>query len=226
MFRTSMAAVLVLARLAGGTSHDPRVQTVQTALRKVESGTVTRKQFEARVPRSMAVSLAQLEGEYPRLTRQHKDIATALAYYGIDFHKHTQVLVDCYIRWRSRLKTGGPVAARLEPIVEDIPSDLRLLFEKSRNVMTLRWLLQMELDGASAEIQAREIEQVWQSSPTALLMAANGSSVRLRLLVEVLRNTSETDEERKQLLHDLKRLSTSRYSRVAVSAHRVLENLN
>jgi hypothetical protein len=151
------------------------------------------------------------------------DLAFALAYYGIDYDRNLRRVLKPYTVWRQVYTNYRPGTADdikdytgLTDAVEAVPGRLAILFAKRRDSKSIRYLLDMQTDGAVAEAHTSAISQLWNDGhELALLRAACTSKTPLDNLAQVLEvEDIRTDEHPKKALR-LERALLARYSRRA-----------
>jgi hypothetical protein len=205
----------------------PADQAARVALRRavarLEQGSISRQQFERLVPPRNVPAWQRLQRRIHYPQTGALDLAFVLAYYGVDYRQNLQRLMLPASRIGSSQEGKSETAAEHGFNARDtLPDDLMILYRKHHDTASLGALLDLRLDGASAESQEAVIYQLWQRQPATLLRIAAGSKTRLWNIEQMVVMEGDDAKPRKQLLAELRRFGRHPDPRVAGAARRVL----
>ena len=137
----------------------PAGQAARVALRRavgrLESGTISREQFERLAPRRNVPTWQRLQRRIHYPQSGWLDLAFVLAYWGVDYRRNVQRLMLPDQLWQ-RGKASIP---------EMLTVDLMILHDKHDDTASLGALLDVGLDGGPAEEQEAAIYTLWQRQP-------------------------------------------------------------
>jgi hypothetical protein len=170
--------------------------------------------FEQLAPRSRVPTWRRLQRRLPSSRPGSADLAFVLAYYGIDYQQNLQRLLLPYRRWRK-----GSSSEREQNMLEALPTDLLILYLKHHDVRSLGALLDLQLDGAPAEVHSSVLAALWD--PVRMLRLSDGSPVRIANIGGMLLYVSDLD--RKAAAKEVRPFIHHRDPRVARAARKVLQ---
>jgi hypothetical protein len=217
------------ARLVIASSATPRLSpadqaarhTLRRAVSALETDKISFQQFERLVPQSNVPAWRRLQRQIPATQSGSADLAFVLAYYGVDCEQNLQRLLLPYWRWRRRVSSSHD---RL--VLDGLPHDLALLYQRHRDARSLDALVDMDLDGDYAEAQHGAFDDVWTRLPAITLRLASGSSKRLERIEWLFYlSTMDALESEETVLAPLRRFSHHSDPSVRRAAAKILSFL-
>jgi hypothetical protein len=171
--------------------------------------------FEQLAPRSRVPTWRRLQRRLLSSRPGSADLAFVLGYYGIDYQQNLQRLLLPYQRWRK-----GSSSERDSNMLEALPTDLRILYLKRHDVRSLGALLDLQLDGAPAEVLSSILADLWSQNPITMLRLSDGYPVRIANLAGMLEYVNDLD---RKAAKEVRPFIHHRDPRVARAARKVLQ---
>lgn len=180
------ALALAISLLAGLAAPDrAALSHLRSAVDGLEHGTRAEAEFQRLAPSSNIRTWQRLQHQvhYPR--DGFLDLAFALAYYHVDYHQNLQRLL-----LPVREQQGGRRANA--SFLETLPEVLVILHERHHDVETLGALLDPRFHSlyksyrGDPDPQCEALNNLWDTDPVPLLLAASGSRQRTRTLADAV----------------------------------------
>lgn len=188
------------------------------------------RDFTRAAPKTLIPTWRRLQSRLAPNERGYPSVAFALAFYQVDYARNIERLLAQYRIARRAYDADQEPALppRYGEAEELLPNDLYILFERFHDPVSLGRLMDLRTDGAMAENQSWWLHDIWTSRPTATLLAANKSPVRLERLADTINYEANPAYAADKFRHDhatLARLMRSRDRRVAHTSRAVQERL-
>ncbi len=164
----------------------------------------------------------------------YADLSFVQAYYGLDYARNLTRLMRPYRLWRNDVEEWVrqyPAEQTSDTFdgLEMISIALNYLYLKHHDSASLGAWLDMKLDGASAEVSADTLGELWSRHSRDLLKAAT-SKARQRNLASALNYSRVSDNSRdiertnkQNLLNELRQFQRDRSPAVAAHARSVIK---
>ena len=182
-----MPTLALTVSLLGGRSALDRaaLSSLRSAVSGLEHGSLGEAAFQHLAPPANIYTWKRLQHQIRYPKAGSLDLAFALAYYHVDYHHNIQRLL-----LPVRSPDGRP-RAKLSAL-ETLPQDLMILHERHHDVETLGALLDPRFHAlfkshrGDPDPQCESLNNLWETDPVPLLLAASGSQERMRTLAEAV----------------------------------------
>jgi hypothetical protein len=169
------------------------------SLHRLEHGEISVAEFRSVVRKDEIYALQHAMLSERAWSRTRKDLAVCLAVSGVQLRENVAILSSFARKWREGEPTGDGSSAKLEPLMEDLPTDLVFIWRANHQMVAIDVLVDLQLDGASAEIQADEVGSLWDDEPHTLLLAASTSRLRAGRVGRILADWAADERGRPEL---------------------------